>query len=398
MTNKPPKLLISHKTEDQAYADALRSLIEFIIGANGDTIFCSSLPGYGIKPSQDIIDTIKKQFDEYNLFVVILHSPRYYKSSVCLNEMGAAWALNTKFCSFLTKDCTYDQLSGVIGKEEICINPNDEEEMLNAHLNSFKDEIVSFFCVNQPNETKWEHQRCCFVKTVLGIKDIDLPGEAQNLFDIVYLPSLDTIFEYLDVEHFSEWAFDCAIRQPSLLHESMYEAMHRVILYIKSRPKHVEYASWDSLMKNLGQLLMDFRRVYSYHSEKYEDNGYCYVPQFYKSWHSYGYNPNYDEDVHAYEEYVYLISDLIFEMARLCNLILTRIREIHPEYRQPLGILHVSQQISEPDLVYRKEEISDSPYPGIEAYIAVRLTRETHYGHSGTIGIDGREKTKSDVE
>ena len=138
---KPPKVFISHKTEDSAYAEALKNLINFIIGAEGDKLFCSSIPGYGIKPSQDIIDNIKAQFSNYNLFVIIIHSPRYYKSAVCLNEMGAAWALNTKFCSFLTKDCRIDQLTGVIGKEEICISPN-----------------------------------------------ADVPGEARDLFDTLYLP------------------------------------------------------------------------------------------------------------------------------------------------------------------------------------------------------------------
>ena len=53
---KPPKVFISHKTEDSAYAEALKNLINFIIGAEGDKLFCSSIPGYGIKPSQDIID------------------------------------------------------------------------------------------------------------------------------------------------------------------------------------------------------------------------------------------------------------------------------------------------------------------------------------------------------
>ena len=100
---RPPKVFISHKTEDLPYATALVNLINFIIGADGDKIFCSSIAGYGVKPSQDIIDKIKEQFTNHNLFVVIIHSPRYYKSPVCLNEMGAAWALDTKFYSFPPK-------------------------------------------------------------------------------------------------------------------------------------------------------------------------------------------------------------------------------------------------------------------------------------------------------
>jgi len=84
---KPPKVFISHKTEDSAYAEALKNLINFIIGAEGDKLFCSSIPGYGIKPSQDIIDNIKAQFSNYN-----------------------------------------------IGKEEICISPNADEEICQLGL------------------------------------------------------------------------------------------------------------------------------------------------------------------------------------------------------------------------------------------------------------------------
>ena len=118
---KTPKIFISHKQEDKAYADALVDLIEFIIGSGGDKVFCSSIPGYGIKLSRDIMDELQAQFQDHDIFMVIIHSPRYYKSVVCLNEMGASWILGTKFSSFMTKDCTYDQLHGVIGKEKICI-------------------------------------------------------------------------------------------------------------------------------------------------------------------------------------------------------------------------------------------------------------------------------------
>jgi len=180
---KPPKVFISHKTEDCAYAEALKNLINFIIGAEGDKLFCSSIPGYGIKPSQDIIDNIKAQFSNYNLFVIIIHSPRYYKSAVCLNE-----------CSFLTKDCRIDQLTGVIGKEEICISPNADEETLNAHLNSLKDDLAAFFGSKPIDQTKWEHERKQFVQRISEIKDTDVPGEARDLFDTLYLPTRDTYY------------------------------------------------------------------------------------------------------------------------------------------------------------------------------------------------------------
>ena len=394
---KPPKVFISHKTEDKAYADALTRLINFIIGADGDKLFCSSIPGYGNKPSQDIIDNIKAQFDDYNLFVIIIHSPRYYKSAVCLNEMGAAWALNQRFCSFLTKDCRIDQLTGVIGKEEMCISVNADEETLNAHLNSFKDDLAAFFASKPIDQTKWEHERKQFIQTIAGIKDADVPGEARDLFDTIYLPTFDTIFELLDVDHFYDWAYLCALDGNTILLKRIYEAMGRTIAYIRSRPKHKEYANWDSLIQNLGLLLSDFKTVFSCHSDSMGSEAYTVV-RFYK----YGplgqsFNPNYDTDLKAYEEHVCLISDLLFELTRLGNLILTRIRDIHPEYKQELGILYIDDRVNTPDLVYHEGEICDAPYPGIEKFISVRLSREKHYGTSGTINVDGYEKDNTGV-
>lgn len=391
---KPPKVFISHKTEDSAYAEALKNLINFIIGAEGDKLFCSSIPGYGIKPSQDIIDNIKAQFSNYNLFVIIIHSPRFYKSAVCLNEMGAAWALNTKFCSFLTKDCRIDQLTGVIGKEEICISPNADEETLNAHLNSLKDDLAAFFGSKPIDQTKWEHERKQFVQKISEIKDADVPGEARDLFDTLYLPTFDTLFDLLDADHFYDWAYMCALDGNTILLKRIYDAMGRAIAYIKSRPKHKEYASWDSLIQNLGLLLSDFKTVFSCHSDNVGPEAYT-VERFYKYGPmGQGYNPNYKIDLEAYNEHTRLITDLLLELARLGNLILTRIRAIHPEYKRELGLLYIDDRVDVPDLVYREDEISDAPYPGINAFISVRLSRDTYYGGSGTIGIDGYEKEK----
>lgn len=86
------------------------------------------------------------------------------------------------------------------------------------------------------------------------------------------------------------------------------------------------------------------------------------------------------------------LSLLLFELARLCNLILTRIRALYPDYKQELGILHIDNRITEPDLAYRETEISDTPYPGLKEYIKVRLTREKHLGSKANIDASGYER------
>ena len=154
-----------------------------------------------------------------------------------------------------------------------------------------------------------------------------------------------------------------------------------------SRPKRKEYTSWDSLIQNLGLLLNDFEIVFSQHAEKIGDDRYT-IEQFYKRYVS---NPHYEEDLHAYTEHVMLVSDMIFELARLCNLILSRIRLLYPEYKKELGMLHVNNRFSSPDLIYRESEISDAPYPGLKQFIKLRLTRETHLGGKANIDASGYE-------
>lgn len=186
---KSPKVFISHKKEDKAYADALVSLINFILGADGDKIFCSSIPGYGIRQSRDILDELKSLFDQYDIYMVIIHSPRYYQSAICLNEMGASWALGTKFSSFMTTDCKLENLHGVINQEKICINLNDDPDMLNGYLNEFKDDLIEFFHSNAIDHNKWENARGRFIKEVKALTYYSQKEETEEVSTIKKTPN-----------------------------------------------------------------------------------------------------------------------------------------------------------------------------------------------------------------
>lgn len=387
ISSKPPKVFISHKKEDKAYADALVNMIEFIVGADGEKIFCSSVQGYGIRQSRDIMDELKAQFDENEIFMIIIHSPRYYKSAVCLNEMGAAWVMGSRFSSFLTNDCKTDMMRGVINKEKIFIDPNDDPDMLEAHLNDFKNDLVSFFEKDPIDENKWANARRRFVSVVSALTYTPVAKADIDLFESLYIPAFEHIFDLLDIENFQRWAYPCAIGGNTVLKAYIFENLSKIPNYILSRPRHDDYASWDALMRNLGLLVSDFEIVYSQHAERIGDDGYV-VERFYKRINP---NPNYDRDLNAYNEHVMLVSDILFELARLCNLILSRIRGIYPNYKKELGILHIDNRITTPDLLYKESEISDAPYPGLNDYIKVRLTRETHLGNNPNIDVSGYE-------
>lgn len=88
--------------------------------------------------SENIIDTIKNELTHYESIVFIIHSEAYYKSPICLNEMGAAWILNRKIFSFLTKQFNFCDLTGVINKYDICFKTGNKDS------NSILDEIILY--------------------------------------------------------------------------------------------------------------------------------------------------------------------------------------------------------------------------------------------------------------
>lgn len=164
---KSPMVFISHSSKDKEFAEALVDLLESI-GLDKDTLFCSSVAGYGLGLSDDIFETLRNLFLNHDLFMIFIHSPRYYKSAVSLNEMGAAWALRTGFCSILTSDMEFSGLKGVVNDRSIAIKVNEEDAWY--RLNELYDKLKDIFNLTSLEMTKWERKRDNFLRSVNNIK------------------------------------------------------------------------------------------------------------------------------------------------------------------------------------------------------------------------------------
>ena len=121
---KRPKIFISHTSRDTLFIKALVHLFEQQ-GFSKEDIFCSSVPGYGIKLGGNIFDVLLEQFQKYNLFMIFVHSPRFYRRPISLNEMGAAWALKTQYFSILTRDMSYDDMRGVVTNRDVALKVDE---------------------------------------------------------------------------------------------------------------------------------------------------------------------------------------------------------------------------------------------------------------------------------
>lgn len=193
-STKTPMIFISHSSKDKPFVEALVSLLEDI-GFDKSNLFCSSVDGYGIALSKDIFETLRSLFNEHNLYVIFIHSPRYYKSAVSLNEMGAAWVLKTDFCSFLTADMDFNKMSGVVNGSTISIKVDTED--VPSRLSELKNLLIQMFSLPLIDETKWERKRNMFLKQVLSIV-YDNESAEENT---------DTIeFSKDELKIFSRWA------------------------------------------------------------------------------------------------------------------------------------------------------------------------------------------------
>lgn len=201
--SRPPKIFISHKSEDEAFVKALVKLLRLYIGSETEKIFCSSVPTYKIGIGKEIFPEIKFQFEGNDIFMIIVHSPRYYQSSVCLNEMGAAWIQDTECYSFLTADCEYDDMKGVIDSKFISIKVNAEDAT--DRMNEFIYKVLNFFNLPQLELSvfsRWESDRNEFLKEVCKLDLVEEQREkvkdSENLMQ-------DSLSDF-DKKHLKKWA------------------------------------------------------------------------------------------------------------------------------------------------------------------------------------------------
>ena len=186
---KPPMLFISHSSRDKKFAEALVELLKDI-GFESYNLFCSSVDGYGVGLSEDIFETLLGLFQKHNLYVIFIHSPRYYTSPVSLNEMGAAWVLRTDFCSFLTTDMDFGMMKGVVNGSTISIKVDAEDTP--ARLTELKDKLTQLFNLPKMDAVKWERKRNAFIKAVNAIEYGD---------DVAITPlPIDDEFKRLQIE------------------------------------------------------------------------------------------------------------------------------------------------------------------------------------------------------
>ena len=152
------KIFISHSTQDKDIVDAFVTLLCMGGGFSPNDIFCTSFVGGKIKNGDELRAHIQSNVNFVD-FAILLISPNYKQSAVCLNEMGAVWAVNKQVKTYV--------LPGLKESEVGWLIDTKAAEKINdpVALAALYDEFVKFYKLTD-NTQLWTAQAEKFLATI----------------------------------------------------------------------------------------------------------------------------------------------------------------------------------------------------------------------------------------
>ena len=222
-TVKSKKLFISHSTNDAEYVKAFVMDLLVKLGLTPKEVFCSSVPGFGVSVDHNIVKTMYEQFQKYDLHMIYMLSGNYYASPYCLNEMGAAWILETDSSVLLLPGFKHQDVRGVVDSGKLSISFDSNDDLVRGELNQFKDNIIKEFNLREIDETLWENIRDSFIKTIRSIRytrnddenanvakkeDINISGFNTKDEKLLLYYIISKELRTVDLKEYGEWLVD----------------------------------------------------------------------------------------------------------------------------------------------------------------------------------------------
>ena len=140
-----PIIFLSHKSDDKKYADALEKFITGL-GVKNNQLIYTSHPLHKIPLDANIYDYLRNRING-NTFMIFLWSDKYLESPACMNEMGAAWVIQSDYTNIYVptfsfgnpkyRECAVDtsKMGAVLNGDQHC----------KANMIELKNKIQSIF-------------------------------------------------------------------------------------------------------------------------------------------------------------------------------------------------------------------------------------------------------------
>lgn len=125
---------------------------------------------------EDIYETLKSQFVDFDLYVLFILSDNYYESVACMNEMGAAWVLQKEYNCILLPGFEFSEVKGAVNPRKKMMKLDGYSAELKNSLKYLIDGLVKEFELKEMIPAIWERYRDSFLKRVNSIsQSIDNP-------------------------------------------------------------------------------------------------------------------------------------------------------------------------------------------------------------------------------
>lgn len=153
------KVFISHSSADKELVDLFKNIIlNAGLGIADEDIAYTSAVETGVPTGGNIPQYIKDNLAECD-FVFFMISDNYRKSEVCLNEMGAAWALDKNVKPLLLRDVSFKSVGWLYGMN-LCAKIDDADR-----LDELRDEFIDKYD-SCPKTVIWNRQKAEFLTKV----------------------------------------------------------------------------------------------------------------------------------------------------------------------------------------------------------------------------------------
>ena len=104
------RIFISHSSKDKNIMEKFTDdILQLGIGLSHEDIFCTSIEEMGIKNGEDIRHHIRDNVQSAD-FSFLMISKNYKQSEICLNEMGAVWAIDNRVRYYIMPDVDFKEI------------------------------------------------------------------------------------------------------------------------------------------------------------------------------------------------------------------------------------------------------------------------------------------------
>lgn len=363
-------IFISHSSKDKAIVEEfVDEILQLGMGIDAERISCTSIEEMGIPNGTKMREWIQEKVVDCKVAFLMI-SPNYKKSEICLNEMGAVWALEKDVKILLLPGIDYGNFGWL---EEIRQAGHIESEgVLDQLFDELKEEYGSDKKVSEWGRHKKKFLDFCKNLPKKGPDAKEEYATGREKTDKIYLEYCAQIFDYLRYKRFSVWTEMLAGGRPQIP-TKLLEDIELLIPYLDSRAHYDGYGRLDDLFVALSLNINDLTDVLNLYVEGKDEV--CTVRAFYRDE---PHNPRYHDDLEDYNAYVTFIYNLTYELTRICNAILSEARHLMIDFMSDFGLFSIDGISHKGNIIVKFEYEDGEIYKGLDNFIETAMSRKFH--------------------